>query len=264
MAKRPETTFNTFRFMPGRKEAATDGKVMFHSLRYSRKWSKKDSDKFLAGVAIGPEQFDVGAGDAIALQGGSAIVQALANEKRETIPIREFTPKGEKRARSYIDWATFQTIGDGVRAVPFCEERVVYGEIWTGDFDKNPDAALQLLQAGLFAHGSVPFAGGQTVVNSLSDDRPEDEVGVRATSEAKVLSSRSGAVVGGIPLWIARLFRIQYSEKDSEAILVRQLNNFYLVLVENGNVVIRDLPASYEKVFERRTIEKNLVPAIAA
>jgi hypothetical protein len=259
---REERSSNTFRFMPGRKEAAEDGRTIFSGIRYSRRAVVDAQKGFLAGVAIGPGQHmpkdETGLG--FQLSKGGVIVPAYPNEQMETVPVRDFVPPNEKngRAKQYVDWATFQKYGDGMfRVVPFMEEQVVYGEFWTGDYDES-EAAYQLIQADMFAHGSVAFAGGTVVIDAPSaaktggvQEPGSEEQSVRA-SQAELLSERKGKVVAGRPLWIARLFRIHFSEKDSEAILVRQLNRYYLVLVENGAVTPREVPADrYAKHFER-------------
>ena len=256
-----EQSSNTFRFMPGRKEAADDGRMMFGGIRYSRHAVADAKKGFLAGVAVGPGQHmpKDASGAGFKLSAGGVIVPAQPNEKAETVPVRDYVPPNEKngRAKQYIDWATFQKIGDKLFVVPMMEEKVVYGEIWTGDYDES-EAAYQLIQADMFSHGSVAFAGGTVVIDAPSmaktggvQEPGSEEQGVRA-AVAELVSERKGKIVAGRPLWIARLFRIHYSDKDSEAILVRQLNRYYLVLIEDGNVVQREVPAArYEKQFEK-------------
>ncbi len=267
MAKSQDYSANTFRFMPGRKQAAEDGRVLFSGIRYSRRAIEDSLKGFLAGVAIGPGQHmpkDT-AGPGFKLSRGGVIVPAYPNDKSETIAVRDFTPKGDKtgKPKQYIDWATFQNVGDKLlqaRIVPYNEENVVYGEFWTGDYDES-EGAYQLIQADMFAHGSVGFAGGTVVINAAKTEEPGDEEdGVRA-SVAEVVGETKGTVVAGIPLWIARLFRIHYSSKDSEAVLVRQLDKYHLVLVQNGEVNAREVPASkYARQFENLTIDQKLIP----
>jgi hypothetical protein len=275
-------TANTFRFMPGRKEAAQDGRMLFSGIRYSRKAIVDASKGFLAGVAIGPGQHlpkdTEGAG--FKLSPGGVIVPAYPNEKLETVTVRDFTPKDDKtgRPKQYVDWATFQKTGHELfpyRVIPFSEERVVYGEMWTGDYEES-EGAYQLIQADVFAHGSVAFAGGAGMIvidashkKKAKTQKPGlEEEGVRA-SAAEVVGETRGTVIAGIPLWIARLFRIHYSVKDSEAVLVRQLDKYYLVLVQmkgdDMEIVPREVPASkYAKHFERLTIDQKLVPVESA
>ena len=268
MAKAQERTpQNTFRFMPGRKEAAQDGKMLFNGIRYSRK-AVEDAEKgFLAGVAIGPGQHmpKEEEGPGFKLSAGGVIVPAYPNEKLETVPVRDFEFKDEnkvKRSKQYIDFATFQKHGmDLFRVVPFMEDKVMYGEVWTGDIDEG-EGTYQLIQADMFGHGSVPFVGKDSLVidaSSTSKSKKKKKDGevsqeqehVRASS-AELLGERSGRIVAGIPLWVARLWRIHYSAKDSEAILVRQLGRFYLVLVENEKPVYHQVPESkYKRHFER-------------
>lgn len=268
MARNQERTpQNTFRFMPGRKEASEDGKLLFHGIRYSRRAIKDAERGFLAGVAIGPGQHmpkDT-EGPGFMLSEGGVIVPAYPNAKLQTVPVREFTPPNDKsgRAKQYVDWATFQKHGDNLfRVVPCEEERVMYGEIWTGDFDES-EGAYQLIQADLFAHGSVAFSGGDIVINAKRKKTKEAGLGeqnVRGTA-AELVGERQGTLVAGIPLWIARLWRIHYTAKDSEAILVRQLDTFYLVTVKNGLPRVDEVPtAKFVKHFERLTVDQKLVP----
>lgn len=263
MAKSQDSITNTFRFMPGRKEAAEDGRLLFYGIRYSRRAVADANKGFLAGVAIGPGQHmpkDT-SGPGFQLSAGGVIVPAYPNEKAETVPVRDFTPPNDKtgRAKQYVDFATFQKYGPGLfRVVPFMEDRVVYGEFWTGDYDES-EAAYQLIQADMFAHGSVAFAGGTVVIDAPSvaktsgiiEEPGSEEQGARA-AQAELVHERKGKIVAGRPLWIARLFRIQYSDKDSEAVLIRQLNRYYLVMVKDGEVVYPEVPATrYAKHFER-------------
>jgi len=55
-----------------------------------------------------------------------------------------------------------------------------------------------------------------------------------------------------IPFWKARLFRVRYSAKESECILVRQLDRFYVLHVIDGEPGYREVPADKNKErFER-------------
>lgn len=275
MAKSQDYSANTFRFMPGRKQFAEDGRMLFSGIRYSRKAIEDASKGFLAGVAIGPGQHlpkDTD-GPGFKLSPGGVIVPAYPNEKLETVKVRDFTPKDDKtgRPKQYVDWATFQKVGDQLfRVVPYMEESVVYGEMWTGDYDES-EGAYQLIQADVFAHGSVGFAGGTVVIDASHKkkkgeaQKPEsEEEGVRA-SVAEVVGETRGTLVAGIPLWIARLFRIHYSAVDSEAVLVRQLDKYYLVLVKDQVVEYREVPASkYARQFQNLTIDQKLVPVDVA
>jgi len=257
---------NTFRFMPGRREAAQDGRMLFNGIRYSRKASGDAQKGFLAGVAIGPGQhmskdYD-GAG--FKLSAGGVIVPAYPNEKMETVPVRDFVPPNDKtgRAKQYIDFATFQKHGmDLFRVVPCMEDKVMYGEVWTGDIDEA-EGTYQLIQGDMFSHGSVPFIGKDSLVIDApstskakkakkGEDASPEQDGVRAAS-AELVGERKGTVVAGIPLWVARLWRIHYSAKDSEAILVRQLDRFFLLVIKDDKPFAQEVPASrYAKHFER-------------
>jgi hypothetical protein len=278
MAKSQERTpQNTFRFIPCRPEAAQDGKMLFGGTRYSRRASGDAQKGFLAGVAIGPGQHlstdDPGPG--FQLSPGGVIVPAFPNKKLETVPVRDFTPPGDKlgKAKQYIDWATFQKHGaDLFRVVPCEEDQVAYLEVWTGDI-VGAEATYQLVQADMFLHGSVPFVGKDTLLIDArstakakkakqgAEAAPEQE-NLRAT-QAQLICEQRGRMIGGYPMWLAGLWRIAYSTKDSEAALVRQLNRFWIVPVElcdsldgSGRKVYRpnphEVPASrYEKHFER-------------
>ena len=92
----------------------------------------------------------------------------------------------------------------------------------------------QRLQAGMFSHGSARYVGGTLVVDAAS------------TKRLKATEGGGWTIVtdGGIPLWTARLWRVRYSRKGSEAVLVRQLNRFYLLIVTDGKPEYREMPSS--------------------
>ncbi len=272
----PNTRNNTYRFMPARV-SSRDNLILFNSLRYSETAMVSEKKGFKVGIGIGPEQGleleqgadPEGAGDRLILQEGSRIIPAVPNEELKPVPVR----KHEKTGRQFVDWATFQKIGDKLFAVPYKEDQVVYVEVWTGDWGKKPKAETkQFIQASVFNHGSVAYAGGEIVINAPSVrsakstdewDDAEPNVNTR-TSQAELVSERRGDVIGGVPLWIARMWRIRYSATDTEMILVRQLNRFWWVFVEDGVLTYREIKAekakNYERQFENRTVDQRLIP----
>jgi hypothetical protein len=268
---------NTFRFMPCRaqaKGAEGEVKILLNGIRYARNAVPNSEKGFVVGAAIGPGQdlnLPKGAkeGPDYRLSAGGIIVPIQPNEKFEGVPIRDFKVPGDKKGRTkqFIDWATFKKEGNNLfRVVPCIEDRVMYVEVWTGNIEQS-ELAYQLIQANMFDHGSVAYAGGTVVINALSDEKgqkpDQHESSVRA-SKAEMLSESSGLVVAGIPLWTARLWRINYSAKDSEALLVQQLGRYFIVLAEGGTLVHHEMPATaYKRKFEQ-LLGEDLVKKVAA
>lgn len=264
-SSKAKTPQNTFRFLPGRTPTEKVDKILFTGIRYSRTALEDPKMGFLAGVAIGPGQHQPkdAEGPGFMLSPGGRIVPAYPDEKLQTVPVRDFKVPGDKtgKAKQYIDFATFKEIGpDLFRVVPCDEDKVAYGEIWTGDIEQT-EGVYQLIQANMFAHGSVAYAGGTVVINAADAKAKKkkptvtapgsEEQGARA-SKAEMMLERQGNMVAGIPLWTARLWRLNYSATDSEMILVRQLDKYYLVGMRNGMPHYQEVPASaYAKQFER-------------
>jgi len=163
------------------------------------------------------------------------------------------------------------------RAIPCEEERTFYWEVWSGDFQES-EAAYQLIQAGLFDHGSCAYLGasaGELVINAPSatlldpNTRPFDETRNVAGTQAELVQERKGTVVAGRPLWLARVWRCRYSPKDSETILVRQYNRFFLLIVQNGKGAYVPIPEDdevtkkYAARYERLVIDQKLVEPAA-
>ena len=146
--------------------------------------------------------------------------------------------------RSYIDLASFVEIAPGViRAMKYNEMGVVYVEVWTGDATENPET-LQVVQSGHFQHGSVAFAGGDIVVDTadMKSKKAATKV-VPVDTPAPKAEERSGRIITGVALWTARLWRMHFSAKDSSAILVRQLEHYYLLTAPGGALKYEELPA---------------------
>lgn len=267
---RPHGRCNVVRFMPDRKPRIignkTDDRIMLNGTRYSRT-AMETPLGFQAGVAMGPgdhRPVDEDGKPGFSLSSGGVIIPAMPNAKLETVPVRNYTfehPNGKKETRQFVDWATFQKSGKEMFQVVACEEdKTMYFEVWTGHTLAS-EGTFQLLQANHFQHGSVAFAGSSALlINAASTTKARkgklvDEAsvpGVREHGAAELMSEHHGGIVGGIPLWSVRLWRVQYSSQDSEAVLVRQLNRFYLLQVENDKHVFKEVPADkFEKRYER-------------
>lgn len=260
------------RFMPGR--ASDDNRIAFGGFRYSREAQKTETG-FIAGIGIGPEpQKRVDEAADFELLPGGKVVPAVPNADLKTVDVREYTPPGEKRARKYVDWVTFQKYGDQlIRAVPYENDETFFWEVWTGDVLES-EAAYQLIQANLFDHGSCAYFGtsaGELMINAPSavlldpNAKPFDESRNVRQTQAELVQQRKGLVVAGRPLWLARVWKCRYSPKDSETILVRQYNRFYLLIVQNGKgayIPIRDDKETVKKYkgrYERLVVDQNLV-----
>jgi hypothetical protein len=243
-------TPNTARFMPGRKDAdGNTGQIMFTGMRYSRS-AVETPTGFVAGIGFGPGQHipkgDNETGPGFVLSPGGVIVPARPNDKLQPIPVRDFQIKGEKKPRQYIDFATFKQIGNELFAVPLEEDNTCYWEIWTGDFQLQ-ESTYQLIQAGVFNHGSVAYSGGKVVVDAPSKKRGKRPQNENATgsmdSSAELIAESMGEMVGGVPFWHARTWRCKFTPKESETLLVRQLNTFYLLECSGGKFAYHEMPA---------------------
>ena len=268
MTERKKTA-NVFRFMPSRIDA--DGRMLFSSQRHVKPGKKKGKGvvegehSFLAGITVGPAKpsSESTIGNGWVMNAGGVIIPAHPNKDAQTVPVRAFTPKGEKHPRRYVDWASFQEFGGTIIALPYFEDNTLYVEVWTGDHMES-EGAYQLIQTNMFSHGSVAYAGGSVIVNAVDESQGlADESGMRA-SQAELIGERKGKLVDGVPLWIARLFRIRFSAEDSETLLVRQMGKFYLFYVKDFVPTYIEVDASvYGPRFERLTIDQNLVPVAA-
>ncbi|MDB5187693.1 MAG: hypothetical protein JWO50_213 [Candidatus Kaiserbacteria bacterium] len=243
--------------MPGAKPK--DGKILRDGLRYADN-AIKDADKFYAGIGVGPGQHlpDVDGKPSLDLKAGGVIIPIHATNMDNRVRVRDFNKVSHPK--KYVDFATFKEVAPGIiKAMQCDEERTMYCEAWTGDIMEE-DGTFQVIQSGFFRHGSIAFIGGTVVVDAsakktrskkVTPTDAGDSEAIRESS-AEMVSERSGRVVGGVALWNARLWRIRYSTKDSEAILVRQLDKFYLVMVEKDKLVYRDVPAEkYAPRYER-------------
>ena len=145
-------------------------------------------------------------------------------------------------------------------------------EVWTGDIGRRriDDTTLQLIQGGVFVHGSVAFSGGDLIANAQDVakaqpdgdilDGPDVEL---ATTQAEFLGEIPGEVIEGHLRWVVRGWNIRYSDRHSEEVLVRQYNRFYVLFVKNG---VLDFYEGTEKQYSERfanlTVKQALVPVL--
>ena len=112
-------------------------------------------------------------------------------------------------------------------------------EIWTGNWAVGDESPYQLIPAGLFNHGAIGYGGGGKKLLSAAGQKrgkteSTEEIGVSGEA-TKVGKDRLGAVIGGIPLWIVSTWNVEHDgNMDSDAILIRQLNRFWLWKMKNG------------------------------
>ncbi len=286
---------NTARFIPGRTPRLVNGKmddkIFFPSVRYSDEIIVS-SQKLLAGIGFGPDQHTPkrqDLGDGFELSAGGLVIPTHANEKFETVPIRDytFTPDGAKKpvTKRYVDRATFEPGPNGmIRALPCYREDEVYFEVWSGHPEGRTDATNQLIQAGMFLCGSVAYCGARSLLDATSpeagaktvekninetDGNPDDDRLINSigdttiASGATLLKERVGEIVGGVRLWDSRFWRVRFSPKDSEMVLVRHLGKFWMLMgkPDVGHVIEEMPPAAIPRMakdFTRLTLEQPL------
>ncbi len=277
---------NYFRVMPGRKphkiEDRTDDRIVLKSARYSSTALELAQEQFAAGLAVGPGEHNAeGFGQGFKLSQGGVILPAVASDDEKTIPIRPFHYKdklGKDQVRLFADKVSIQKMPDGsCRAVPFnkkTESDVVYFEIWTG-YTGDVNRTMQLINAGKFkTHGSVEYSGGAVLVDASSKKKRQtkaekamvsDKIHELTAFETDITSGTEGSaelvaeipflVVGGFVLWSVRLWKVKYSAKSSEAVLVKHADQFLLLRAPGGVVPDKDklyVPTEdFEKTFTR-------------
>lgn len=276
-----ETSHNTYRFMPGRLPRPGDNRILLPSMRYA-KWITPNLEHFKVGVGVGPEVMSAKARKAMSkvegglvLSDGGVIIPARANKDLETVGVRTFSFKndaGHKETRQYVDRANFTKDASGVFANPYGGEQQVTVEVWTGDIGRRRvnDTTLQLIQGGVFVHGSVAFNGGDLIANAqdISKATPDSEFldgpdVEAATTQAEFLGEIPGEVIEGHLRWVVRGWNIRYSDRHSEEVLVRQYNRYFVLFVKNG---VLDFYEGTEKQYGERfaslTVEQKLVPVL--
>lgn len=273
---------NYFRFLPCREKGKQDGKYIFTAARYARNAIENPGEGqhgFRAGIMIGPgiQLPTADSTPGFKTSPGGVIVPACANEKADTIRVRDFTPKvkegEEARTLQFADWLALDKDPEGaVRALPYdydSSDPYAVFEIWTGLLYKS-ERLYQLIQGGLFQHGAVSYMGSTAPVVDASAEQgsdvvsedPEDADVFRATA-AELYAQKMGEMVEGMPLWIARVFKVRFSPQDSEVVLVRQFNQFWLCHMKDSTFTAKSVPAvRFEKQFETLTVDQKLVPTV--
>ncbi len=258
---------NYYRVMPGRRPHKvgdrTDERIVLESARYSSTALEIATESFAAGLAVGPGEHNAeGFGQGFKLSRGGVILPAVASDDERTIPIREFRYKdhaGHEQVRLFADKVSIERMPDGsARAVPFNkkdESDIVYFEVWTG-YTGDINRTMQLINAGKFkTHGSVEYSGGAVMVDASSKrKRPtkaesakldeltilESDVTSGTQGQAELVAEVPFLVVGGFVVWSVRLWKVKYSAKGSEAVLVKHDEQFLLLRAPGGKVLEKD------------------------
>lgn len=283
MARSPNEC-NVARFMPGRQPRMVNGRlddrIFFPGVRYSSH-AAKTATEIVAGIGFGPGQHlpHEAAGLGFKMSPGGLVIPVRPNDKYETVPVRDFSfvPEGstKKVTKHYIDLTTFRQIAPGIiRAMPYDTEGEVYYEVWSGHPEGATEETKQLIQANMFHSGSVAFSGGTSVLDAASAELVSSEDAVRvgdiggtnvSDSKATLMAERVGDVLGGVWVWTSRLWRVRFSPKDSESVLVRHLGKFWMLMASptQGHVV-HELPETaiptFRRRFERLTLEQPVKP----
>ncbi len=270
---------NYYRFMPGRKprtrgDGSVDSRILLNSARYWQTDLDKVKTDFWAGLALGPGKHHAAeAPVGFEMTPGGLIMTAQASPDAKVIDPRPFYyyEKGKRQKRLFADEVSIVPQSDGsCRAMPrgTNEQDIVYFEVWTGDAAES-SAVIQLVNAGLFKHGSVEYAGGTVLVDTTSKKRAtqksKDEALILTAIDNDVSSSVDGRgvaqlvreisyTVNGIVVWSVRLWKIKFAAKSSEAVLVKQYQRYFLLRAPGGRVdpAALEVPASgFEKSFKR-------------
>lgn len=258
---------NNFRFMPGR---TTSSKSVFRSLSYVRGMTDLgDGNQVMSlGAVIGPNQEIKGRGEDVIIDPNAKIIPVHATTMDEVVPIRDFytpeemkKPKDERRAKKFIDFATFKQLNpddvlgrNEVQLVRYMGEPKINVEFWSGLFEPMTEAMYQLLPA--LNHGSTAYSGGRNKVTArkklIDPNAPEAEQKI-ARDLAKMLYEDHGDLCNGIPMWSVRTWEIEYSPTDSELVLGRHFNAFFTVEVDKGEaLLIKKFTDNDAKKWERR------------
>ncbi len=247
---------NNFRFQPGRtagQRGVKDKQTLFRSLTYVRGTIQGTEDgSFRYGAVMGPNQVVEGTGIEAILDPNSKVIPIVANDPSQLVPIRKFytpeetaKPHHQRRAKQYIDWASFQSMDRGEAGlVRYKNNNTVNVEIWTGLFETMTEEMYQLIY--LLQHGSIAYSGSKNVarakkklvIDPAASDA-ESAIVTKAKHSANIVFEDHASVVNhnDVPLWSVRTFEIEYSKADSAIVLARHFDAFYVVEVKKGEAV---------------------------
>ena len=281
---RPAEERNTARFIPGRvpklrADGSLDDRILLPGLRYSST-AQKNASEVVAGVGFGPGQHlpkeDPGPGFKMS-PGGLVIPTQTVDFK--TVDVRPFTFTDDKKKRQtlqFVDRTTFDESEEGsglLRAKPFKKTDEVYFEIWSGHPEGATEHTKQLIQDGVFVSGAVAYSGAMTLMDSASpeslteeDKLPLADVDGRklATKRmATLVKERPGDIFCGVFLWTCRLYRVRFSRKESESILVIHLGKVWMLTgARDVGHVVQELSSevypTMRKRFDRLSLEQPI------
>jgi hypothetical protein len=280
---RPANERNTARFIPGRvpkrrSDGSTDDRILLPGLRYSSTALRSEKE-VVAGVGFGPGQHlpaeDLGPG--FKMSPGGLVIPTEPSADFQTVPVRDFTfndDNKKKQTLKYVDLTTFKEVTSGiVRATPFHKKDEVYYEIWSGHPEGATEATKQLIQANMFISGAVAYSGAMTMLDSASqedlteqDKLPIGDVNGRKLSTkrmATLMKERPGDIFCGVFLWTCRLYRVRFSRKESESVLVIHLGQAWMLTgAPDVGHVVEELPSkvypTMKKRFDRLSLEQPI------
>ena len=280
---RPASERNTARFIPGRvpklrSDGSLDDRILLPGARYSSTALKTEKE-VVAGVGFGPGQHlpAENLGPGFKMSPGGLVIPTEPSADFKTVPVRDFTFKDEhnkKQTLKYVDLTTFREVTSGiVRATPFHKENEVYYEIWSGHPEGATESTKQLIQSGMFISGAVGYSGAMTMLDSASqedlteeDKLPVSDIGGRKLSTkrmATLMKERPGDIFCGVFLWTCRLYRVRFSRKESECVLVIHLGKAWMLTgARDVGHVVEELPQSIyptmKKRFDRLSLEQPI------
>ncbi len=253
------TPKNYWRFYPGRKprrspEGKVDDRILFESAIYAR--LQDSTQNVAAGIVVGPTLDRILAGGMEKLQDGAGLVAARAVEDEATgeisiPPVRTWPVPGGSTLRTFMDLLTLRRMpGGSLNAVPLEEEGVVYVECCTGDPQETEESYIAAL-SGLWVHGSAEYMGfgNAPLISSPGKRRGKPRAGAEdkasgvkfsETSAPQLWGESVGSMVNGVPLWWNRVWRLEFTKDETQAIIVRQQNKYYMLYVEDGRVMVED------------------------
>lgn len=263
---------NTARFIAGRQPAKrdngrTDSRLMFDGVQFAYREGNHLPQGFEVGVPLGP--LDA----ALEHEQGTRIipvkvetVQDLKKFKFRTRQIKQENVVLD--TRYYLNYGTFRNDSAGIlNAIPYdeLETDAAYIEVWTGHL-RNDMQTLIALKSGLHQHGSVEWDGSEMLVNEIrfsSGSTETIEQGKAADHQvagrktlATLMGEQHGPSIGGTPLWTVRLWKLRFSPTDSERIVVRQMDRFFVVFIRDGRPAYAELNADSfrDKFIERAAL----------
>lgn len=233
------------RFMPGRvarADARNKDQIIFWGEPYYNKIVTEEGGLF-AGVPFGPGEEQNPAAqvtiiDTYNLEGGGHIIRPGVGKGSATVNPQKI-PVGKDKERLQIYQYSAANENGQVRMMPPVKGKFTW-QIWCGWYRLwQLEQARILWMNDKFLHGAGPYQGAQDL--SVTGQTQSNRL-VKADMGPATEMRHRIALVDGIALWQAYIFVATYSRRGSQAILVRQLDQAYILTCAGGvpEVLIAD------------------------